>query len=149
MHPVRRFKQRHVELLEVFREHRDRALNDPGRLPELLDDFQDVMEPHARAEEELLYERLDVVAGTSLATAGLRADHERFREHVGELRAASEAEPTELTRALIADQLQILSVLLSHHVEKERTILLPYLEEELSGADVEALFESVHHERTD
>lgn len=148
MDPVRRFKQHHVELLEVFRQHRDRTLNDPGRLPELLDYFRDVVEPHARAEEELLYERVDELAGTPLATAGLRADHERLREHVDELRAAAEAEASEFTRALVADQLQILSVLLSHHVDKERTILLPYLEETLSGAEVDELFEAIHRGRT-
>lgn len=145
MEPVRQFKQHHRELLETFRACRDRALDNPDDLSDLVDFLEHTLQPHARAEEEVLYARLDELAGTPLASAGLRADHDKLRDHVEELRAASDTEPSEFMHTLIADQLQILSALLSHHVDKEETILLPYLEAELSRSAMQELFEAVHH----
>lgn len=146
MDAVRRFKQHQYELLESFREHRDRTLDDPERLGDLLDYLKNTLEPQVRSREDVLYERLDELAGTPLASAGLRADHDRLRAHVDELRAAADVRPTGFTQSLIADQLQIFSALLAHHLHKEETILLPYLAEELSDRDLKELFESMYHE---
>jgi hemerythrin-like domain-containing protein len=91
--------------------------------------------PHAAEEEEAfgLYTRVDEALGVPYATAGMRFDHERIRQMVGELVAlrrilegrahVEEHHASDLRRLLYG-----LYTLATVHIAKEETLLMPLLE---------------------
>ena len=94
--------------------------------------FETVLLPHAAWEESVIYDRVDVQAGTHWATRLMRFEHEQIKRIAAQLAedrrpliegVASHEQQSELRGRLFA-----LEALIRAHVEREEAYLFPLLE---------------------
>lgn len=134
-----RFDAHHERLVDAFLENRN-AVMDPTKEYDS-DDFvafaRESLLPHTMHEEAVLYDRVDELIGTGVATAGLREDHAEIERRVDTL-----AESTS-DGASLPLELHELSALVVHHFQTEELILIPYLERSLPDEEFAALLETV------
>lgn len=137
--PSNRVTDYHRRLVDNLTENRNAVLN-----PNLEYDREEFVEfvrsevlDHATREEDVLYSRIDELAGTELATAGLRRDHKEIQRRIDTL------ESSEPDGASLPLELHELSALVAHHVETEEEILLPYLSNTVEDSEMNDLVESV------
>lgn len=107
------------------------------RLKIALDFFQKQLIPHALAEDEVLYPKIDELARFAQATKTMRYDHEKIAKLT---HAISENMDN---KHVLQKLLYQLSLLVSLHFKKEEEIYLPFLDENLNQKDVEYLFEQM------
>lgn len=122
--PPQQFSNQTAMLADSVVDKRDAVLK-----PNLEYDTQDFVGflreellPQLSREEDVLYDAIDDQAGTALATAGLRADHETIEQRVDALASS------ELDGASLPIELHELTALLVHHVETEHAELVPALD---------------------
>lgn len=126
--------QRDRLIREVI-DQRDAVL-DPSRdvdHREFAAQLRDTLLNHERAEEHHLYDRVDALAGTPLATDDLRMDHDEIERRIEAL------ETGEADGASLPLRLHELTALVKHHFEKEEKILIPFLRDAVDDEEFETL----------
>jgi len=138
--PSKRFKQHHGRLIEQFETLRDEILdrNNPD-LTEFVEFLTNQLLPHARAEEEELYNLVDQRSGTELATASMRRDHEELEKRIESFSSTDTQTPDAIPLRVSA-----FSALLLNHFHKEEAVLLPFLDEHLNRDEFNEVLERVH-----
>ncbi|MEZ5175189.1 MAG: hemerythrin domain-containing protein [Acidimicrobiia bacterium] len=124
-----------------------------ARLPRYVEFLSGHLIPHAVAEDEHLYPAINEVAGSPVATATMRADHDEIATRVGSF-AASVDEALEdwdggTHAGALAHQLAGLSAIVSLHFKKEEEVLLPLLDEAMTPAEVAAIYQHMGHAHGD
>jgi len=136
-----RFHQHHQKLIDEFEERRERALTQPeSHGSELVRYLGKNILPHAQAEEEVLYQKIDREAGSSMATQSMRFEHEILSELIDDL--DNSVEEPETFRGILTK----FSHLLLNHFEKEEAVLIPYLGEQLSDEEFLDILHKIHSE---
>lgn len=107
------------------------------RLKVVLDFLQKQLIPHALAEDEVLYPKIDELAHFALATKTMRYDHEKIAQ-LTQILSENMNNKHNLQKLLY--QLSLLVVL---HFKKEEEIYLPFLDENLNQKDAQYLFEQM------
>lgn len=138
MKPAEAFRKHHEELVEEFDRLSSRTRNGDDQAFETLFEYLETqILPHAEAEEEVLYDRVDELSGTELATASMRRDHEEIERRVREF-------DNDLFPEQFGERVSEFSALFLHHFHKEEDVLLPFLSEQLSKEEFGRLLERTH-----
>ena len=137
----RHLRREHADLRRELSDALRLAVSEasPERALEAARVVQDVLLPHARAEEESLYAAADrVYRRVERPTELLRVDHDHIQAHAAlleeaarEVRVAGPATHAEM-EARLARLASVLEALVRTHLEKEERILLPLLDAHLS-----------------
>lgn len=142
MKPAEQFRKRHQELVDEFSRLSSRICEGND------EDFENLFQyvdrevlPHVRAEEELLYDRVDELTGTKLCTASMRRDHRDLE------RRAKALDDHQFPREF-ARRVNEFSTLFRHHLRKEEDVLMPFLCDKLETAELEGLLERMEHRET-
>jgi iron-sulfur cluster repair protein YtfE (RIC family) len=150
--PTEPLRAEHRELLPHLDELRGVAVvvgtSTPDVLRARLDDLvrflREHLIPHARAEEDVLYPAVERAMGSPGAMATMVADHievvRRINRLAGSAAALGEGSPKSEQLDDLQAQLYGLWAILLLHFDKEETVLLPVLDEQLSAEDADALF---------
>lgn len=142
--PAQQFSNQTAMLADSVVDKRDAVLK-PNReydTQDLVGFLREDLLPQLSREEEVLYDAIDDEAGTALATAALRADHETIEQRVDAL-ASSEPDG-----ASLPIELHELTALLIHHVETEHAELVPALDRLFDEDTMTTLLESTMVEST-
>ena len=146
--PTAPFREEHAHLLEHLDHIRATARELPRMLPQdrdravatVLRFLREVLLPHARAEEEVLYPEWVRLVGYPDAAVPMIHDHEAIVARVEQLAAAS---PDDVET--IQELLYGLHALIRVHFDKEEEIQLPVFDRQPSEA-VAAIIEQMGHE---
>jgi iron-sulfur cluster repair protein YtfE (RIC family) len=118
-----------------------------ARLDDLVRFLRGHLMPHARAEEDVLYPAVERVMGSPGAMATMVADHVEVVRRINTLAestaALGEGPPSSEQLDDLQAQLYGLWAILLLHFDKEETVLLPVLDEQLSAEDADALFTAI------
>lgn len=143
-------RDEHKELIP----HIEQILEVADSLPEapveqIRDGVNDVYEflayhllPHARAEEAALYPAVQKALGSPEATRTMSRDHVEVERYVDELAGLRQDVAPENFKAL-QRVLYGLYALVKVHFAKEEEVYLPVLEERLSAAQANEMFEAM------
>lgn len=104
------------------------------RLKTVLEFLQKQLIPHALAEDEVLYPKIDELAHFSLATKTMQYDHTEIANLTHTLSENVN------NKARLQKLLYQLSLLVTLHFKKEEEIYLPFLDNTLNQKDAENLF---------
>ena len=136
----------HLQGLETVADEVDRWDADEAAhvLGDIVGFLRGHLVPHARAEEQVLYQAVEQAMGAPGATATMRADHAEIVSRIDRLAdtAATVAIrwPDNAVARDVGHQLVGLSAILLLHFRKEEEVLLPVLDTSLSRGDADALF---------
>ncbi|WP_171074445.1 hemerythrin domain-containing protein [Nonomuraea basaltis] len=135
-------RDHHAELTRAMADHvmtlcrwLDRLQTPVGRQMALVDFCDEVVLPHALAEEKILYAAGEQVPEIRLLVAVMRAEYLALRSLTDELKAAR------LTAGVVGGA-SALYALFCAHVEKENEVFLPALAD--AGVDLPALLSEIH-----
>jgi len=146
--PTAPFREEHADLLEHL-DHLRATARDLPRLPEperedavatALRFLREVLLPHARAEEEVLYPEWARLVGYRDAVVPMVHDHEAIVARI-ELLAATPTDDVETTQELLYGLYALIRV----HFDKEEDIQLPVFDRQPPEA-VAAIIERMGHE---
>lgn len=139
----------HVESLrlagDVLVEGFDRCTSE--KIDEAYDFLTNHLIPHAQAEDKALYPVVQKAMGAALATATMSRDHVevgRLTEELAGLRSAYGSQHADSKQ--IQDLRRVLYglyVLVKVHFAKEEEIYLPLLDEKLTQAEADAMFQAM------
>lgn len=104
--------------------------------------------PHAVAEDEVLYVKIDQLLGGVPVTATMRRDHVevvRLTHRLDELEATLSEPVAEETERELRQVLYGLYAIVALHFAKEEEVYLPILDERLTPQDAEHLFRQLGH----
>jgi hemerythrin-like domain-containing protein len=123
------------------------AIDAEHQLRDLVTFLREHLLPHARAEEVVLYPAIEQAMGAPDATATMRADHteivariDRLAHTIDEIPAQW---PDESLAQDVARKLVGLAAILALHFHKEEEVLLPVLDQKLSLAQAQDLFDQM------
>jgi iron-sulfur cluster repair protein YtfE (RIC family) len=141
--PTEAFHEEHRQLLEHVEYIRVTARELPGlgaeersaRRRRILDFLQEVLLPHAGAEERFLYPKVAEILGDRRSTDTMSRDHVAIGERIEALGAAEVTDTATLQELLFG-----LYALIAVHFEKEEEVYLPLLDGEPED-ELGALFE--------
>ncbi|KAA3641050.1 MAG: hemerythrin domain-containing protein [Armatimonadetes bacterium] len=155
--PTEPIRAEHRELLPHL-EHLEMAAVDlptwdeetaASRLPRYVKFLSGHLIPHAVAEDEHLYPIIDRIAGSTAATATMRADHDEIASRVDAFAASVEQSLASWDdgahRWDLAHQLSGLSAIVGLHFAEEEDVLLPLLDEALTLEDIVAIHQHMGH----
>ncbi|MFB6346200.1 MAG: hemerythrin domain-containing protein [bacterium] len=141
MDPRQKFHEHHEELINQFKRLRDSALQFPGdHGDELCEFLSSNIKPHAEAEEAVLYEKIDSIAGDEIATLTMRKEHEVLTGLIDKLQESTDQ------RERFQETLLRFSNLLLNHFDKEEDVLIPYIVDRRTEKQLEKLLHEVHEE---
>ncbi len=139
------FRQEHVELKEhlghVHAWNGALAKQPPAEqaqtMKRIVGFFEQHLAPHAKWEEQHLYESVDKRAssGPNAFTASMRFEHRVVERWIAELRKESEAETPDATA--FARRTDYLLGLVTAHFEAEEEVLLPVLDRTMTAEEFE------------
>lgn len=107
------------------------------RLKTVLDFLQKKLIPHALAEDQVLYPKIDDLAHFAQATKTMKYDHEEIAKLTSFI-SENMKNKHDLQKLLYQ-----LSLLVALHFKKEEEIYLPFLDENLNKKDAKYLFEQI------
>lgn len=128
------FEKEHGRMDELFKNFQQFKRSDPPKAQKCFAEFRSCWLQHMDWEEKIIFPLFEKKTGSDSSTQAMRMEHLQIKRQLESMSHKVEAQAES-----DQEEAQLLSVLLDHHRQEEKT-LYPAIDEVLSEEEIETVF---------